>query len=157
MTLSGVNASVNDNNSAIIYELVFDPGAAFHVARSLVFKGRRVNASDFLVQYGSADRTVFKDVFRAAPIRIPSGPPAVTISITPLIAIVGAGDTALLTRQKQEEFLKEWTEDFVGEEGTLEIDGVDKGTAHLLGVTANSLTMPGRASVRMEFATGYGS
>ena len=81
----------------------------------------------------------------------------VTISITPLIAIVGAGDTALLTRKKQEEFLKEWAEDFVGEEGTLEIDGVSVGTAHLLAVSPNNMTMPGRASVRMEFTTGYGS
>ena len=116
-----------------------------------------MNASDFFVQYSSNDRTVFKPVFRAAPIRIPSGPSDVTISITPLIAIVGTGDTALLTRKKQEEFLKEWVEDFVGQQGTLEIDGEDLGTAHLLGVTPSNMTMPGRASVRMEFATGYGS
>lgn len=157
MTLSGVSVEVADNNTAIVYSLSFNPEESFLVSRSIVFDGQRIDAQEFFVAYTRDDRTVFKEVFRAAPLRIESGPNLTRVLVTGLIAITGDAESALAVRQRTEAFLKEWSTIRQGTEGTLEIDGVEVGTAHLSSVAPSDLSIPGRLALTMEFATDYGS
>jgi len=157
MTLSGVTVEVADNNAAIVYTMTFNPDESFRVSRSVVFNGQRIDAQDFFVAYTRSDRTQFKEVFRAAPLRIESGPNLTRIRIEGMIAITGDAETALGVRQRTEQFLKDWATLRQGTEGTLEIDGVEVGTAHLVNVEPSDLSIPGRLGVSMEFATDYGS
>lgn len=155
--LTGLSVSEDSNNVAIIYDLTFDLASDFRLSRAIRFAGRRLAAGDFFVEWSAEDRTVFKDVFRSAPIRIDSGPPLQSISITSMLAVVGTGETALATRQRQERFLREWAEDVVGTQGELEIDGESYGIAHLISVEPSDLRLPGRVGISLQFATGYGS
>jgi len=115
-----------------------------------------LNAENYLVEYEAADRTAFKDVFRAAPIRIPSGPPLKVVRITALLVSTG-GRGGLDSRQRVEQLFKNLSWSLIGTEGPLTIDGKSEGTAHLASVQAGNLSVPDRVAVDLEFITGYGS
>lgn len=157
MTLSGVQVEVADNNTAIVYSISFNPEESYLLSRSIVFDGKRIDAQEFFVAQTRDDRTVFKDVFRAAPLRIEAGPNLTRVRITGLIAITGDAESSLAVRQRTETFLKEWSTIWQGTEGTLEIDGEEVGTAHLVNVEPSDLSIPGRIALSLDFATDYGS
>jgi len=159
LTLLAVDSSVVDNNTAIEYSLTFGSvatGAGTLLARELQFGDYVLNAENYLVEYGAADRTAFKNVFRAAPIRIPSGPPLKVVRITALLASTG-GRGGLDSRQRVEQLFKNLSWSLLGTEGPLTIDGKSEGTAHLASVQAGNLSVPDRVAVDLEFITGYGS
>ena len=115
-----------------------------------------LHAENYLVEYGAEDRTQFKDVFRAAPIRIPSGPSLKVVRVTALLVATG-GRGALDARQRVEQFLKTLTWELLGDEATLSLDRKSLGTAHLSRAQASTLSLPDRIAVELEFVTGYGS
>lgn len=158
VVLDNVNATVVDNNTSIEYSLEFTTNSQVtSIARSIVFNGKRIDALDFIVEYEAADRTQFKPVFRAAPVRIESGPPLQIIRIVGMIALTGTEKESLAARQRVETFIKDWVNNHQGQEGTLEIDGVDQGTAHLGLVVPSDMSYFDRVGVELEFVTGYGS
>ena len=109
-----------------------------------------------MVEYIGGDRTVFKDVFRAAPIRVPSGPITKTVAVSAIVESIAAS-TPLARRQKAEAEVKAWAWDRLGTEGVLKIDGVSLGTAHLATVQPSNLELPDAVVFDLEFITGYGS
>lgn len=158
--LSAVSLNEGKTNAALDYDVTFTIGLAGlgmrSIARSLEFGTSVLNAGNFLVEYASGDRTVFKDVFRAAPIRVPSGPPTRSVLVTAIVESIAAA-TPLARRQKAEEILKLWAWDRLGEEGELKIDGDTLGTAHLATVQPSNLELPDAVVFDLEFLTNYGS
>jgi len=157
VVLQQVTVEAVDNNAGIIYALQFGTAFVAAVARELVFNGQRIQASDFFVEYVATDRTQFKTVFRAAPIRIESGPPLKLVRITSMLALTGTARGRVASRRRVEAFVKDWAFQRLGTEGDLAIDGVSEGTCHLADVAVSDLTYPDRVGVDMTFVTGYGS
>ena len=158
--LSSVALKEGKTNAALDYDLTFVVGLADigmrSIARTLEFGAHVLNAGNFLVEYTGGDRTVFKDVFRAAAIRVPSGPVTKSILVTAIVESVAAS-TPLARRQKVEQKAREWAWDILGEEGELKVDGVTVGTAHLAGVQPSRLELPDAIVFDLEFRAGYGS
>jgi len=158
--LSSVSLKEGKTNAALDYDLTFVIGLAGlgmrSIARSLEFNTDVLNAGNFLIEYAGGDRTVFKDVFRAAPIRVPSGPATKTVFVSAIVESIAAA-TPLARRQKAEQTLKDWAWDRLGTEGELKVDGVSLGTAHLAGVHPSNLELPDAVVFDLEFLTGYGS
>jgi len=158
--LTTVESRVVDNNSAVEYSLSFSSaiqGGYALVGRSLRFGMVELVATNFFVEYLAEDRTSFKQVFRAAPIRIESGPTLRTIRIIACIAVSGSGRTVLEARKKAELYVARWSNEYLGTEGELVIDGITEGVCHLSSVGAADLSLPDRVGIDLEFVTGYGS
>jgi len=157
IVLQSVTVEAVDNNAGIIYALQFGVAQTAALARALVFNGQRVQASNFFVEYGAVDRTQFKVVFRASPIRIESGPPLKTIRVTSMLALTGTARGHVAARRRVEAFIKDWAFQRLGTEGELTIDDVSEGACHLADVSPSNMTYPDRVGLDMVFITGYGS
>ena len=94
--LRSLTPGTMDLNTFLSYDLefVYPIGrAGILIARALHFNGNEFTAENFLVEYAREDRTTFKDVFRAAPIRVADGPSIKTIRITAIRqAVTGLTD-----------------------------------------------------------------
>ncbi len=158
--LSGVTLNEGKTNAALDYDVTFVIGLAGlgmrGIARDLEFGASVLNAANFLVEYAGSDGTVFKDVFRAAPIRVPTGPTLKSVFVSAVVESVAA-TTPLGRRQKTEAIVKEWAWNRLGTEGELKIDGASLGTAHLASVQPSNLELPDAVVYDLEFLTGYGS
>lgn len=158
--LSGVTLNEGKTNAALDYDVTFVIGLAGlgmrGIARDLEFGESVLNAANFLVEYAGSDGTVFKDVFRAAPIRVPTGPTIKSVLVSAVVESVSAS-TPLGRRQRTEAIVKEWAWNRLGSEGELTIDGESLGTAHLASVQPSNLELPDAVVYDLEFLTGYGS
>ncbi|MCX7805892.1 MAG: hypothetical protein N3A38_11980, partial [Planctomycetota bacterium] len=130
--------------------------AGAEIARELSFAGRELSARAFVVRYLSEDRTEFRKVFRAAPVRVPAGPPLRIVRVSAITVDVSGG-TPLERRAAIEGEIRFWAWEMVGEEGWLEIDGSVVGLCHLRSCAPSELTLPDAAVFDLEFVTGYGS
>lgn len=157
--LSSVSLNEGKTNAALDYNLTFILGLAGigmnSIARKLEFAGSILTAGNFLVEYVGADRTVFKEVFRAASIRVPSGPSDKSVFVSAIVESISAS-TSLGRRQKSEEIVKTWSWDRLGTAGELKIDDESLGTAHLASVQPSNLELPDAVVFDLEFITGYG-
>jgi hypothetical protein len=143
----------------IEYSLQFEypiSSGGVQIARTLQFGAKPLNAQNFICQYLKQDETKFQPVFRAAPIRIPSGPPLKVLKVTAIKAAV-AGATALARRQAAEAEMQSWAWDYIGNQGLLYIDGINKGTYHLRAANPGDLSLPDAMTFDLEFVTGYGT
>lgn len=159
VVLRAVELKDASNNNLLTYDLRFEyPVSAngLELARDLKFSTKDFTAQNYIVEYGKEDQTVFKEVFRAAPIRVPGGPGLKLIRITAIKKAVTGAD-ALAKRQAAEAEVKDWNWNWVGNQGVLEIDGVSVGTCHLRSVSPSDLTLPDAVVYELEFVTGYGS
>jgi hypothetical protein len=161
ITLDEVSVPLEEFNDSMEYELSFSfplsSGGGTEIARTLEFDGTKlVNADNFIVEWTKEDRTVFKPVFRAAAMRVPAGPGLSTIRIQALKDGV-TGASALIKRQAIEAEILDWNDNYVGEEGDLEIDAISVGTCHLRSVSPSDLTLPDALVYELEFVTGYGA
>ncbi len=158
--LSGVTLNEGKTNAALDYDVIFVIGLSGlgmrAIARDLEFGDAVLTAANFLVEYSGSDSTVFKDVFRAAPIRVPTGPALKSVFVSAVVESVAAS-TPLGRRQKTEAIVKEWAWNRLGTEGELKIDGASLGTAHLASVLPSNLELPDAVVYDLEFLTGYGS
>jgi hypothetical protein len=130
--------------------------AGAETARTLSFRGREVEARAFVVQYLSEDRTKFREIFRAAPVRVPSGPPLRIVKVSAIVRDA-EGETPLERRAAAEAEIRSWTWELVGEEGELSIDGEPLGAAHLRSCAPSELTLPDAVVYDLEFVSGYAS
>lgn len=159
ITLRAVSPVEQEGNGLIEYDLAFDyplsaAGGGLQIARTIQFGAKPLNAQNCILIPSQADRTVFKDIFRAAPIRIASGPALKTLKVTAIREAV-AGDTDLAKRQAIEAEFQAWT-DLTGNSGLLYVDGVSRGAHHLRNVTPGDLTLPDALTFDLEFVYGYG-
>ncbi len=158
--LSGVTLNEGKTNAALDYDVTFVIGLSGlgmrGIARDLEFGEAVLTAANFLVEYAGSDTTVFKDVFRAAPIRVETGASLKSVLVSAVVESVAAS-TPLGRRQKTEAIVKEWAWNRLGSEGELKIDGASLGTAHLASVVPSSLELPDAVVYDLEFLTGYGS
>ena len=158
ITLLNIVGALEAFNDSMEYELDFQypvGSGGIDVPRTVEFDGKTVNALNFLVVYNKQDRTIFKPLFRAAPVRVPAGPGIETITVTAVKqAIAGASD--LLRRQAVETGFKEWT-DKKGDNGELKLDFVSVGTEiHLSDVRPSALVLPDALVYELVFLKGYG-
>ena len=130
--------------------------AGAEIARRLSFAGRELAARAFVVRYLSEDRTKFREVFRAAPIRVPAGPPLKLVRVSAITEDVSGGKP-LERRAAAEGEIRSWAWEMVGEEGELEIDGSAAGVCHLRSCAPSDLTLPDAVIFDLEFVAGYGS
>ena len=148
------------SNAGLIYSMSFGINLGIasgaQTARLLVFGTKALAADNYIVEYTGRDQTAFKEVFRAAPVRIPGGPPIKTVVVTAIVQNLSSG-TLLQRRQQAEAIVKDWIDNYLGEEGLLTIDGLGLGTAHLLQIRAGTLDVPDAVGYDMEFAIEYGS
>ncbi len=148
------------SNAGLIYSMSFGINLGIasgaQAARLLVFGTKALAADNFIVEYTGRDQTAFKPVFRAAPVRIDGGPPIKTVVVTAIVQNLVSG-TLLQRRQQAEAIVKDWIDNYLGEEGVLTIDGLGLGTAHLLQIRAGTLDVPDAVGYDMEFAIEYGS
>lgn len=158
--LSGVTLNEGKTNAALDYDVTFAIGLSGlgmkSIARDLEFGEHVLTSANFIVEYVGADTTVFKDVFRAAPIRVETGPSLKSVLVSAVVESVAAS-TPLGRRQKTEAIVKEWAWNRLGSEGELKIDGASLGTAHLASVVPSNLELPDAVVYDLEFLTGYGS
>lgn len=158
ITLKSIAPELAKSNELLIYEIGFEyplPNGGAEIARTISFGAVNVNAENFLVAYGKPDRTVFKEPFRAAPVRVPGGPGLKTIVITAIKKTVSGAD-ALEKRQNGEAEVKDWAWNYVGNEGALLLDGeTNLGTCHLRAVRPSDLSLPDAVVYELEFVTGY--
>lgn len=158
--LSAVTLNEGKTNAALDYDVTFVIGLSGlgmnSIARDLEFGDAVLTAANFLVEYAGSDGTVFKDVFRAAPIRVETGPTLKSVLVSAVVESVAA-TTPLGRRQKTEAIVKEWAWNRLGSEGELKIDGASLGTAHLASVQPSNLELPDAVVYDLEFLTGYGS
>lgn len=120
--------------------------------------------TDFLmVQRSIQDKTVFKDVFRNAPVRVPSGPDMTVVRLTGIRQVIPAPliDTLLTRRQAAEAMLAAMLPN-VSKEFDLLIDGppvstpgIAEGIVHLRSVTVNRQDLPDAIVYDLEFVKGY--
>lgn len=158
--LASVSLKEGKSIAALEYDLTFAIGIAGlgmkSIARDIQFSGLDVSAGNFLVEYAAQDRTVFKEVFRAASIRVPGGPSDKAILVTAIVEGISAG-TDLGRRQQAEDKIKKWAWEQTGSEAELKIDGVSLGTAHLLSVQPSNMELPDALVYQLAFVSGYGS
>jgi hypothetical protein len=160
ITLRAVSPVEQAGNGLIEYDLAFDypitaAGGGIQIARTLQFGTKPIAAQNFILVSSQADRTQFKEVFRAAPIRIASGPALKTLKVTAIREAV-AGDTDLARRQAIEAEFQAWT-DLIGNAGLLYVNGTNRGAHHLRNVTPGDLTLPDALTFDLEFVYGYGA
>jgi hypothetical protein len=148
-----------DNNAGLVYSLEFGLNigiAGTQTARLLVFGSEALAADNLIVEYTGRDQTQFKSVFRAAPVRIPGGPPIKRLVVSAIVQTLGPGGVAERRRQA-EEIIKDWVDNHLGQERVLTIDGTGYGTAHLSAVRPGALDLPEAVGYSLEFAIEYGS
>lgn len=159
ITFKAISPQLAKSNELLVYDLTFEypvSKAGTEVARTLQFAGKNVPAENFLIEYDQEDRTVFKEVWRAAPMRIPGGPGLKTIRIRSIKRIVSGADS-LEKRQAAENEVRDWAWNYKGTAGNLTVDGdVDLGGCHLREVKPSNLALPDAVVYELEFATGYG-
>lgn len=159
VTLQGARPTEAANNALLAYDIEFAyaVSSGAEIARTVYFAGKNLSADNFIVEYLGEDQTEFKEVFRAAPIRVPGGPGLKTVRLTAIKKTV-TGATALDRRQAGEAAIKDWAWNYLGNQGQLLLDGTnDLGTCHLRNVTPSQLDLPDAVTFELEFVTGYGS
>jgi hypothetical protein len=180
VTLQPIDPQQADNNLMLEYDLTFSKaaGAGQLLARkwtATAYENLNPGAepdgtdmgsdTDFLiVTQTQDDRTVFKDVFRGAPVRIPSGPAIKVITLTGIRQQITAPspDTLLKRRQAAEALIADMLPN-VGKQFDLLIDedlpnpgdGVDLGRVHLRAVRPGRLDLPDAVTYDLEFVSGY--
>lgn len=126
------------------------------IARSYEFASYgSTSVSNLFVSRSKEDRTVFKPIYRAAPIRVPCGPSLTTIKLSEIVQAT-TGITSLAKRQNAESKISTWI-GRIGEVGTLKVDGASQGTCHLQNVEENDLSFPDSVVYSLVFVGGYGS
>ncbi len=159
ITLNAVGPNLDDHNQLFEYNMEFlyplsGLGSAAEIARTFKFGAyATVNALNFAVATLEEDRTVFKRVFRAAPMRVIAGP---SLTMIKLLAIreQTTGGTDLAKRQDAESEIATWSAR-TGETGTLLVDGGSKGTCHLRKATPSDLELPDSVTYELEFLKDY--
>ena len=117
-------------------------------------------AENYVVERIRRDRTVFKDVFRAPAVRIPSGPPIEQIAVTGVKQLTdGTTPTNLEKRQDGEAKVQQWVEQ-TGEQGVLSIDmdsdiNQKSDVAHLVEAAPSELGLPDAVVYDLGLVTGY--
>lgn len=116
--------------------------------------GKEVSAVNYVVTHGEQDRTQFKSVFRAAPIRVPSGPSLRTVDVDgivkPLILT-----TDLETREAAEQEVRDWSE-LINNKGTLQFNEKREADVHHLGsVSPFELELADRVTYGLAFVAGF--
>jgi hypothetical protein len=165
-TLSGirfnnVSISLGDLNEGLEYDLEFKYpvdgfGGQAEIARSFQFGAyAAVNSANLIVRTEMEDRTSFKRIWRAAPVRVENGPGLKTVKLE-AIRKATAGATALAKRQDTEAEISTWA-GRVGESLDLKVDTVSRGTHHLKRVSPGELDLPDAVTYALEFVTGYSS
>lgn len=157
ITFKGVSPELARSNELLKFDLAFEYplGSASSIARTISFAGHNLSAENFLVEYSKDDPTVFKEVFRAAPVRVPAGPGLKRLIITAIKKSVSGAD-ALAKRQAGEAEVKGWAWDRLGNAGALILDGTNNlGTCHLREVRASDLNLPDAVIFELVFVTGY--
>lgn len=148
------------NNAGLIYTLEFGLtvgiASGAQAARLLVFGGKALSADNFIVNHAGRDQSQFKTVFRAAPVRIPGGPPIKSIVVSAIVEGLQPG-SLVQRRQQAEAVLKDWIDNYLGQQALLTIDGQGLGMAHLAAVQAGALDLPEAVGYDLEFAIAYGS
>ena len=109
------------------------------------------NAENYVVERSRRDRTVFKDVFRAAPIRVRSEAGLDTVRITGIKQLTVAAQSTLLQRQEAEGIVKNWI-DKVGLDGILRIDFQDTAEQALVAHLVSS--SPGTLGLQLRVQRG---
>ncbi len=116
--------------------------------------GKEVAAINYVVEFGEEDRTQFQNVFRAAPIRVPSGPSLRTINVAGIVKRL-ALTTDLDTREAAELELREWAQ-LISEKGTLQFEGERQTDQHHLdAVSPFELELADRVTYGLSFAAGF--
>jgi hypothetical protein len=159
ITLRAVELAEGQSNEFLSCDLRFEYPLSrdgILVARTMVWGGVSAEYDNFLVEYAKEDRTTFKEVFRAAPIRISDGPSLKIVRVTAIRKSV-AGVTDLKKRQAAEAVVKSWAWDRVGNQAELKIDGASLGTCHLRSARPSDLSLPDAVTFELEFVTGYGA
>jgi hypothetical protein len=156
--LRSCNPGQSTGNELLTYDLEFSwtLGQGARIARTLVFGNVTLTADNFIVGYEREDGTQWKDVWRAAPIRVPSGPTLKVIRVTAIRKAI-TGSTALARRQAAEAAYKDWMWTYQGTEATLTLDSVSQGTCHLRKVGQAQLDLWDAVTFELEFVTGYGT
>lgn len=168
ITLVGVSPNLAEFNDSMEYDLEFafpfdGVGGSLEIARSFRFdtgaNNKVVASENLFVEEAKADRTSFKPIFRAAPIRIANGPGLKTVSLTAIRKVV-AGGSDLIKRQNSEVDVRDWLNNYVGETGALYVDDVITtplyAVAHLANLGAHNFAQPGYVGYELTFLTGYG-
>jgi len=163
---SGVALEQVDNNMMVEFSITFTEwlgsASGLQIARSLQWGADGdadkivVSSLNLTVNYFRRDRTVFKEVFRSAPIRVENGPSESILQINALEEPI-TGSTPLLRRQTAEARFTQWAYTEIGRARALKLDGVSKGTLHLRSVTPGDLTLPDTVLYSLEFVGAYGS
>jgi len=154
ITLLSADFSVDDQNVMVEYTLTFGYPTVPNIARTIIFNGLTVNALDFTVEKLVEDKTVFKEVFRAAPVRVAGGVGIKTIRVLGIRqALTGATDLA--RRQNAESIINTWSGTHVGVSATLTIDGASLGTAHLASCTPSVLSQNDVVVYDLEFKQNW--
>jgi len=159
--LLNANIELNEFNNLFEYSLEFAYPLSgqfgdTQLARSYEFASYGVtNVSNLFVSRSMQDRTVFKPIYRAAPIRVPCGPSLTTIKLSEIVQAT-SGATPLAKRQNAESKISTWI-GRIGGVGTLKVDGSSQGTVHLQNVEENDLSFPDSVVYSLVFIGGYGS
>lgn len=166
ITLMAVNPSMNDNNGLLEYTLSFafpeiGSGGTVKFARGLQFGAdadplRIIStAENFVIIETREDRTVFKDLFRASPVRVPNGPSLINVKITGIIEETASKDLA--GRKGAEAVIATWAA-FIGQAKELKLlapEASSLGVHHLRSVQPGSLELPDSFTFDLEFVRGY--
>lgn len=197
ITLKEVNFTVADSNSMLEYDLTFSyPVAETNgasgpsVARNFRFTVtadeainpgfaasgmayvKLIDSKNLIIQYSKEDKTIFKDIFRASPVRIVPGEGLGHVKLTSISQeIVAKRDVennpyTMAERAQTEDEIRWWSWGYQGRSGTLDIDIVNPGVGetihthltpcHFTMVTPNVLDLPYALSYELDFIYGYG-
>ncbi len=159
ITFRAIEITEADNNAKLEYSIRFgfpiSESQGTEIARTGSFDGDDFDADNFIIENARQDRTVFKDVYRSAPVRVPTGSGIQEVRVTGIKQAV-TGVTDLARRQAAEDEVKVWTER-IGNEGALIIDGIGLGTAHLTEAVPDDLTLSDAVVFTLLFLKGYSS
>ncbi|KKN73354.1 hypothetical protein LCGC14_0401670 [marine sediment metagenome] len=113
---------------------------------------------NYVIAREREDRAVFKDVFRASPIRVAGSPGRVRLNVVGIKQLTTQTEATLLQRQEAEGIIEAWN-DLVGKDGLLRIDngvtGEEQIAAHLSGVSIGDLRLPDAVTFDLRFETEY--
>lgn len=116
--------------------------------------GKEVSAVNYVVVFGEQDRTQFKPVFRAAPIRVPSGASLRTIDIEGVVKAL-AFTTDLETREAAEQEIQDWSA-LINNKGTLQFNEERQtDDHHLASVSPFELELADRVTYGLAFVAGF--
>lgn len=173
ITLTDISTDLGDFNQLIEYSMKFTfptVGANndVHIARNLQFgsdlnlypQGNgttvRIAADNMVVEVVKDSTSSFKEVFRAAPIYIPGGPGATTLTVKNIRQRT-YGPTAFERRKFAERHLSYLMSTHKDVERELIIDGESKGDAVLTDIQIGDLETDTMMSYSLVFKTGYAS